>query len=67
MQILQITLSKLSETERRAMVIHLAERLGVHQTTIYRWARGATSPSHPIIAEHLIFQIEMYTKEFLNQ
>lgn len=67
MQILKNTLTRLSESERRELVIRLSERLGVHESTIYRWANGSTTPSHPIVTERLINELNELNLEIKSK
>ena len=60
MQKLERLFKQLSEKERSALVLMLCSELGVHKTTVYRWACGVTKPAHKLIEDKATQIIEDY-------
>jgi len=63
MQKLERLFKQLSEKERSALVLMLCTGLGVHKTTVYRWASGVTKPAHELILNKATQIIEDYALE----
>ncbi len=53
MQNLRTVLQELPENERRGLILELCSELNIHQSTLYRWAKGETKPIHPLIEARL--------------
>ena len=51
MQKLKRLFEQLREPERVELVNKLMSELGLHKTTVYRWANGSTKPAHKLIEE----------------